>query len=450
MKAWNEFLENQKKVLGTVVVERWLKPLKIIHFDARNLYLESKDHFQALWFEEHIRPKAERELRNNNGAKITIHLAIHNQSAKPKTQRPSSRRHEAPMSPKFTPTFDQLNHFYTFQSLLVAEENKVTDKILNEIVNAQKKASFNPIFLTGPPGSGKTHRLMAIAHALQESGNRVIYVRGKTFADHVVSAIRSGEMSTFRHYYRTADALIIDDITLLSGKKATQEEFFHTFNALHLGGKQIILADRSLPSELKEIEPRLTSRFGWGLTLELSQLAFSSFPCLLKQRCSMNQFPLSQEAIKELSNSFSSNPTNLVRALEALILIVHDRGREFPSSTAIPASTIKRLLSKFIVEEEKLALTPDRLLQAISKHFGISKTTLSSTSQKQDILVPRQLAIYLMRELLNLPYAKIGSILNRDHSTIMTSYKKILRELKSSNQEIHAELHQIEKKLYTI
>jgi len=306
MKAWENFLGLQEAELGVETVDKWLRPLKLLHFDAGNLYLEAKDSFHALWFEEHIRHKLQTKLLNNNNRRIRLHLSVANQKKAARTTTTRRRSREAKPTPKpvstFSLSFDELDPHCTFANLVVNESNQLAYKLLCEItkydpntgqVNANAEPSvpaFNPIYLYGGSGTGKTHLLMATAHCLRSQGIRAIYSRTESFTEHVVSAIRAGEMQAFRQAYRNIDVLLIEDVHIFSRKGATQEELFHTFNTLHVAGKQIILSAYCPPQELQLIEPRLVSRFEWGVVLPLAASDPDSVKTIVEKKSGGAQF----------------------------------------------------------------------------------------------------------------------------------------------------------------
>lgn len=269
---------------------------------------------------------------------------------------------------------------------------------------------FNPIYLYGPKDSGKTHLLTASAIYLQKKGKKIFFVRAETFTSHVVQAIRLGHMQQFREIYREIDALLIDGIDIFSRKDATQEEFFHTFNSLHTAGKQIILTASVPPSQLTEIEPRLISRFEWGITIGVGK--GEAVP-ILKKKGSLWGLSYSPELIQFLSEKFPSNP---ILAMQALSL--RAKGNIPPEQAAL-------LLKDLLAREEEKALTPDKIIKAMASHFGIKPEDLLGKSQMREIAYPRQIAMYLCRDRLKLPFQKIGQIFARDHSTVMSSVKQI-------------------------
>ncbi len=430
MKAWETFLLEQEKELGEATVKKWLRTLKVVRYDAQNLFLEASDSFQALWFEEHIRKKLLQGFYNNNFQKIRVHLSLANkyEQLKKKESKPAKLE-----PPKFSPNFDSINPLFTFSNYVVTPANEISIKILTE------PNQFNPIYLYGPSGSGKTHLLMALTQQLGAQGLKVTYARTETFTEHVVSAIRASEMGLFREAYRNIDVLILDDVHELAHKGATQEELFHTFNTLHLAGKPIILASQMAPSELQHIEPRLVSRFEWGISLPLAAPTIEEMPLILDRKCQAFKYPLHRKTIDFLVQTFKSGPKAIIQALEALILRTHLQNSN-PTTLTIPL--VKHYLSDLIQKEEEIKLTPQKIIYAVAEHYGIRAEDILGVSQTRESTLPRQLAMFLCREELKLPFKKIGDIFERDHSTVMTSIKVI-----KNNPEAMAAAEPIIKKI---
>lgn len=457
MRAWEEFLVKEEQELGAEVVEKWLKPLKILKFDAGNLYLEAKDYFQALWFEEHIRPKAETSLVNGTNRQIKIHLSIENVDARPSNAKTKKKKNEGKetATPSFSLTFDHLNPYCTLENFFPTKANQVSFEILCEAVGynpstkktvkkATEGCAFNPIYLHGASGTGKTHLLIALAHTLKQQGLDVIYTRAETFTEHVVSAIRAGEMSVFRHSYRHIDVLLIDDVHLFSRKGATQEELFHTFNTLHLAGKQIILGANCAPHQLQLIEPRLVSRFEWGIALSLEPAKGEELVQILTKKSNALNFPLSPKVTQFLIESFRT-PKAMIKAVEALMLRSHLNS----STTASPGlslTTAKQHLADLLIDEEKHALTPEKIIQSVGEFYGVRSEDILGTSQSREYVLPRQISMYFCRNELNMPFMKIGELFSRDHSTVMASVKRILKETEN-NKELHSIVGTLTNKL---
>ena len=217
MRAWEEFLAEQEKELGKETVQKWLKPLKITHFDACNLYLEAGDAFVVLWFEEHMRPRVQKSLFNNNSKKIKVHVAV-SAAVKNEEKKPLKKGSSAPLASPFHFVFEELDEKCRFDNFVTGEGNLLAYKILSEASytdpktgksSSEKKRSltFNPIYIFGRPGTGKTHLLQSAAASLKNKGINALFVRAETFTEHVVNAIRTGEMQSFRKTYRSVDAL---------------------------------------------------------------------------------------------------------------------------------------------------------------------------------------------------------------------------------------------------
>jgi len=440
MRAWEEFLTKQEKEMGREAVDKWLRPLKITRFDACNLYLEASDSFKAIWFEEHMQSRVQKELFNNNQKQIKVHISLGNRTeespvSKPKKKTPPSTE------PKFQLHFDEIDPNATFDQFCTSPSNLLAYKLLIESCGeTQTPLQFNPIYLYGRAGTGKTHLMMAAAALLAHHGKKALYIRAETFTEHVVEAIRSGEMQTFRKAYRGVDALLIDDVEILSRKGATQEELFHTFNTLHIDGKQIILSAGLPPNELKLIEPRLISRFEWGIVIPLHMPAKDQMQTILIQKAAKLDFDLPEPVLTFLVETFGSNTKTLIRAFDALIL-------RNPDTTHLSVKTAQNCLKDLIQEEEKAALTPGKIIRAVAEYYGIRMDDILSKSQARESALPRQIAMHICRQNLNLPFMKIGDIFSRDHSTVMSSIKQIQKALETKNYEITGPLSGILKLL---
>lgn len=462
MQAWDEFLLQLEQEYGSETISRWLRTLQVVRFDACNIYLEAQDSFQVLWFDEHIRPKLG-QFVNNNQKPVKVHLSLPD----PAATAPKKRKTKpAPLSNEqsFHIHFDELDHTCNFEDFITIDENKVAYAVLDELTNRlveskvqamtsfipQEKAVvpgafFNPVYLYGPSGSGKTHLLMAVAQRLRRVGYKVIYARSELFTEHVVKAIRVQEMSHFRKTYRSQDVLIIDDVQVFGRKNATQEEFFHTFNTLHTAGMQIILSANVAPRELQFIEPRLISRFEWGIVLPLSAPHKKEIIKILEQKALAYKYPVSSRTLEFLAESFATNPKSAVKALEALIFRSHLT--KSGQKTQLPLNAVKGLLSDLIENEKAKALSTTRILETVAEHYSLSVDDLVGKSQTRDHVIPRQLAMYLCRELLKAPYMKIGDLFQRDHSTVMSAIRQVEKQLTTPGNDLALAHSTIQRKL---
>ncbi len=446
MRAWEDFLIELEKPFGKDTVDKWLRSLRIQRFDACNLYLEPADSFQAMWIEEHIVPLAKKTFCNNNGHRIHLHI---------QTAEKKIGKEEPPPVFGFELKFesDVVYPHCTLGQFVADKTNEMTYRIFSDLLGySPENDSFkefpenklNPIFLYGPSGSGKTHLLMSAANHLSHRGLKVFFVKAETFTQHVVNAIRSSKMQNFREEYRTADVLIIDDVEVFGRKAATQEELFHTFNALHTAGKQIILGSRCNPRLLEYIEERLISRFEWGITLPLEKTFDQSIlTIILEKRLKLYHSEMNRSLTDYLLTHFST-PASLSRALEYL------QSHLQSSYQTLELSHVEPILKKLCEQEQKLKLNPDHILEGVANAFGIRKEDIISKSQTREAVLPRKIAMFLLRKELKLPFMKIGDIFGRDHSTVMSSIKQIKKDLDGNNPDISYYLNQVQSSIRTI
>lgn len=418
MKAWEEFLQGQVKELGSEAIDKWAKSLKIVHFDAGNLYLEAQDSFQLSWFEEHLRSPIKQYFRNNNHRPIKVHVSLAN-APSPKDKKI--------WKPVLNLVPDGLDPGCQFDTYFPGSTNQISFSLLKD---ALEKSSYNPIYLHGPEGIGKSHLLMASAFYLTSLKKRCFYVKADTLTNHIVAAMRTGAMQKLRDLYRQHDVLLVDDIHQLAHRSATQEELFHTFNTLHMAGKQIILAGSRLPSLLEGIEPRLTSRFEWGLVLPFQPLSAQERKEFLRQKIEQKQLPLS-EATEIFLLQQLPNVKSLQRALETL----HQRKDKNDQTWIAP----------LLEELKRKALTPAKIIQITAETFEIRADDILGRSQNQECSLPRQVAMYLCRSVLKMPFLKIAEIFSRDHSTVMTSVKNIEKKIGEHDEVLLSTLNSIKR-----
>jgi len=420
MRAWEEFLQGQVKELGSEAIDKWAKPLKVVHYDAGNLYLEAQDSFQLSWFEEHLRSPIKHSFKNNNQRPIKVHLSLANAPAPKNKKIWKPVLHLAP---------DGLDPGCQFDTYFPGSTNQISFSLLKD---ALEKLSYNPIYLHGPEGIGKSHLLMASAFYLTSLKKHCFYVKAGTLTNHIVAAMRTGAMQKLRDFYRQHDVLLVDDIHQLAHRSATQEELFHTFNTLHMAGKQIILAGSRLPSLLEGIEPRLTSRFEWGLVLPFQPLSAQERKEFLRQKIEQKQLPLS-----EATEAFLLQQLPTVKSLQRALETLHQRKDKNDQTWIAP----------LLEELRRKALTPEKIVRMTAEIFEIRADDILGRSHSQEYSLPRQVAIYLCRSMLKMPFLKIADIFSRDHSTVMTSVKNIEKKIGEHDETVLSTLNLIKLKL---
>ncbi len=436
MILWDNFLKEQDSKLGKEIVDKWLRPLKVLDFNAGNLYLEAKNSFQLMWFEEHIREKVRLFFRNNNHRKINVHLTL-SSDVKEKEKKNDFKTNTTSLLHFKS---DNLDPLAILENFIPTQGSFFPYQIVKQI---GQEPVDNPLYFYGMEGTGKSHLLMSIAQKLRENGKKIQYVRAETLTQHVISAFRCGQIDRLRKTYRAVDGLIIDDVDVLSKRTATQEELFHTFNAFHMSHRPIILAGKVAPSLLDGIEPRLISRFEWGLTLRLEKPTEEELKAILLKRCQLLQFKLTEEVESLLLTTFF-HTKSLLRALDALILRSHlDCSALNKDRIYLSKALAERYLSELIEEENRRDLTPNKIVNHVANFYGIDADDILGKSQRKECVKPRQIAMYLCRMKLKLPYTKIGEVFKRDYTTAMTSIKQIEQRLEQKDRDLASSLNSI-------
>jgi len=330
---------------------------------------------------------------------------------------------------------------YTIDNFVVGSGNELAFAACQSIIQKPGK-KYNPLFLYGGVGIGKTHLMQAVGNALkkQNPNFNILYISTEQFVQEFVDSLRKRKTQEFAHYYRSADVLIVDDIQFIAGKEKIQEEFFHTFNALHQAEKQIILSSDKPPKEIPSIEERLKSRFEWGMSIDMQYPDYETRCAIIKSKSDSLNISLKSEVIEYIANITTSNVRELEGLLNQLLAFCDMRAIEPTLSVAesiigISKNRPKHLSSKMVIEK-------------VSKHYQISLDDLTGPKRDKDIVVPRQVAMYLLREELKLSYPKIARELGRkDHTTALHSVDKIHNEI-DINPDIKKSINDIKEKLY--
>lgn len=321
-----------------------------------------------------------------------------------------------------------LNPKYTFSNFIVGDNNNLAHAASLAVAESPAEI-YNPLYIYGGVGLGKTHLMQAIAHFILSADpeKKVLYVTSENFTNEIIDAIRNGSPqanSRFREKYRNADVLLIDDIQFISGKESTQEEFFHTFNDLYEHKKQIIISSDKPPKEIKGLEERLISRFLWGLPIDLQSPNYETRVAILKKKIELEGAPpIPDEVIFYIAANVSSN----IRELEGSLtkIIAYSK----LTSSDITLEFAEGVLKDLFTDSQR-EITPDNIIKIVAEHFGISVSDLSSKKKSSDVVYPRQLAMYLCRTLTEAALSLIGKKLgNRDHSTVLHGYEKIQSEI---------------------
>lgn len=336
-----------------------------------------------------------------------------------------------------------LNPRYQFDSFVVGKNNELAHAACAAVA-ARPGDTYNPLFIYGGAGMGKTHLLQAIGHKVLASfpGTKVRYVTSERFTNEFIAAVRSGHGSDFKDMYRTVDVLLIDDIQFLTEKEATQEEFFHTFNALHQNNKQIIIAADRPPKELQSLEARLISRFEWGMTADISRPDFETRVAILENKVRERNYIIGNDLLHIIAGAVQSN----IRELEGIlnkVIAYHQFKNVQPT-----LQTLEPILQGFLPQSAKRTLTPRVLIDIITKYYDVALDDLLGKSRERRFALPRQVAMYLLREELKCSFPSIGDHLgSRDHTTAMHACEKI-GGMANDDAQIKQDLARLREHLY--
>ena len=326
-------------------------------------------------------------------------------------------------------TFNKtLNKKYTFETFVVGNNNRFAHAAAIA-VGDKPGESYNPLFLYGGVGLGKTHLMQAIGNRIVQNNRsaKVLYVTSEKFTNQLINAIKDNKNEIFRNKYRTIDVLLIDDIQFIAGKERVQEEFFHTFNALYEDKKQIIISSDKPPRDIPFLEDRLKSRFEWGLLADISCPDYETRLAILRKKAGDEKIIVNDSILANIANKIDSN----IRELEGVFNKIIARASLTHSPITIELA--EKTINEFKAESEKV-LSSDFIQETVAKYFNINKDDLASNKRSNEIAFPRQIAMYLCREVANMSYPKIGEDFgNRDHSTVMHACKKIEKEVKDKN-----------------
>ena len=338
-----------------------------------------------------------------------------------------------------------LNHKYKFDTFVVGSNNKFAHSASLAVAESPGE-SYNPLYLYGGAGLGKTHLMHSIGHFVLEQNQemKVLYVTSEEFTNEVIESIRSGNaaaMTKLREKYRTVDVLMVDDVQFIIGKESTQEEFFHTFNVLHAAGKQIILSSDKPPKEMETLDERFRSRFEWGLIADIQPPDYETRMAILRKNAETYDRKIDEEIIKYIATNIKSNIRELEGAFNKIFAFAKLNKVELTLALAEEA------LKDVIYPNKPKEITPSLIINVVAEHFGVKPEDIISKKRNSEFVQPRQVAMYLCRDLTETSFTNIGKILGKkDHTTIIHGVNKITEELKV-NEDLVNKVDIIKKKL---
>ncbi len=449
---WTQVLERLQIQLSRPTFETWIKSATVEQFDNKCLVICTPNPFARNWIQKHYINTIAEVVETIVGHPVDIHIKIAQggggltEEALPSWPGPTPVDSFAelptdppPPAPGEPTRSSDLNPKYVFSRLVVGSNNRMAHAASLAVAESPGR-EFNPLFLCGGVGLGKTHLMQAIGHYRLEicPTSKVFYVSTEQFTNDLISAIRRDNMQSFREHYRAADVLLVDDIQFIEGKEYTQEEFFHTFNTLHEAGKQVVLASDRPPNQIPRLQERLCSRFSMGLIADIQTPDFETRIAILQKKAEYEKIRLPREVVEYIASTYTSN----IRELEGALI----RAVAYISISGLPM-TVENIAPILNPPQEQVEASPETIIMAVAEAFNVAIDDLKGSSRRREISTARQIGMFLMRQHTDLSLPKIGEEFGgKDHTTVLYSCDKIT-QLKDNDPAIAQTLRQLSERI---
>ena len=425
----------QKKIKEKVTSQQfttWFGSLELIKFSVDEAYILAPNSFCSEWIENNYMDVLSSTLGEVTNARYKIKLVTESKDVK--ESKPSIQSNKHSLKEKH---HTNINKNYSFDNFLVGPCNRLAHAAALAVSESPGTA-YNPLFIHGPVGLGKTHLLQSIFLELQKrsGGQKVLYMPCESFVNHYISTIRTGDWDSFRNKYRQIDTLLIDDVHFLANSQSSREEFFHTFNALYTCQKQIVLSSDCPPEEIPAIEERLISRFRWGLITRIDPPGFETSVAIIQKKTAL----LNMEISYDVARYLAEHATSSIREIEGTLTNINKYA--IISENKIDLNFVKQVIGRPTKHKSYIGI--EEILGIVTKHFGVQLSQLHSKRKLKSITLPRQVAMHLARKLTSLSLEEIGGFMGgRDHTTVMHADEKI-RNLRKLDRNISATLRKLE------
>ena len=443
-QAWQSALGQLQVEMPKGTYDTWVRDAELVAYEDGAFVVGANNAYARDWLEGRLKSTITRLLTGMMNRTVEVRFVVWQPtqpteklaefSPEPETVEPAPEVHLHPDAANFT-----LNPRYTFETFVVGNSNRLAHAASLAVAENPSKA-YNPLFLYGRVGLGKTHLLRSIGNAAVQQGLQVLYVSSEEFTNDLIHAIRTHSTQAFRDKYRNTDVLLVDDIQFIAGKESTQEEFFHTFNTLHGQNKQIVITSDRSPKGLVTLEERLRSRFEWGLIADIQAPDFETRLAILRSNAERLGKAVDPAVLETIARRMQSNIRELEGALNRIIAYAYLRG------LPLTPDLVDNALADLVTEPK--SLEPDQLVEAVGKAFGISLDRLLSRDRSAEVALARQVAMYLLREEAQLSLPAIGELLGgRDHTTVMHGCHKI-GELLERDDHLRRQVSSLREQLY--
>jgi chromosomal replication initiator protein len=439
--VWSAALGELQLQMTQATFDTWLRGARFLKYEDGSFVVGVKSGYAKDWLENRLLPTIKRTLCRLAGRSADVRFVVWDGESQKREPVSLLDAHEpAPpvASPPTLPSAN-LNPRYAFDAFVVGLGNRLAHAASMAVAESPAEA-YNPLFLYGGVGLGKTHLMHAIGHACHAQGLRVLYASSEEFTNDLIEAIRGRTTDCFREKYRTVDVLLVDDIQFIAGKEATQEEFFHTFNALHGAGKQIVISSDRPPKAMLTLEERLCSRFEWGLIADIQPPDLETRIAILRAKATSCGAAIPADILTIIADRVQSNIRELEGALNRVVAL--SRLTHQPLTAELAKTALSHL------EPQRGRLTEVQILDAVADHFGVERAAFEGKSRSRTIARPRQVAMYLLREETGASLPQIGAMLGgRDHTTVLYGCERIA-DLIEEDAEMRREVVSLRQRLY--
>ena len=435
-EKWPEIIEHLRveHELSNVSFNTWIQPLKVYDVVDNTVFILVNMNASVEYIEKKYQLPLKVCIAETTGTEYDVVFISEDDDRLNEIQNMAIEANQKKKS-KSAAEKAGLNPKYTFDTFVVGGNNNFAHAASLAVAESPGEV-YNPLFLYGGVGLGKTHLMHSIAHFILDKNpkKKVLYVTSETFTNELIEALKNGKtagnesaMSKFRDKYRNNDVLLIDDIQFIIGKESTQEEFFHTFNDLHSNKKQIIISSDKPPKEMQTLEGRLRSRFEWGLIADISSPDYETRMAILRKKEELDGYQVNDEVIKYIATNIKSNIRELEGALNKLMACSRLEKKEITIEMA------EQELRDIISPDEKREVTPELIINTVAEHFGIRPEDIKGKKRNSEIVFPRQIAMYLCREIIGIPLKSIGTIMGKkDHTTVIHACNTIVADMEKS------------------
>lgn len=463
-QVWHLVRESFRPELSDVITDLWLGGLEVVDFQGSTVTMKAESEVKIRVVTSKYKADIERRFSEMLGFEVKLSLVCEGSPIIPPDEpsllqrvmdkplaeptsddsndpQPTSNQ-ESPFQPTgIGSTLPPFNFEYTFENFIVGASNKFAHAACLAVADRPAQA-YNPLFIYGPSGLGKTHLLYAITNELKKkiANVRVIYIKGEDFTNQMIDSMSRQAMTEFRDKYRSCDVLLIDDIHFIAGKTSTQEEFFNTFNALHEAGKQIIMTSDRPPREIKTLEDRLKTRFEWGLIADIQPPDLELRTAIIKKKAALFNVSIPEDVLTFLAENLRSNIRQIEGAIKKL------GAKSFLTGRHVTMELARSCISELLGGAEPVTVTVDKIFAAVYKKYNIKREEIVSSKRTKEIANARHITVYIIRQVTDMSLPNIGKIIERDHSTVISSLDSVEKKM-AQNPVFRTELEEMVKEI---